>query len=98
MYNGAPVIRLFLLVPNAPSIKEKVGAPEENQGILTKQTEHRSTRVRKSPEWFGNPALSVMLIDQDEPATYTKAMEGPKSEKWLEAMKSEIRSMYDNQV
>jgi hypothetical protein len=39
-----------------------------------------------------------MLTDQDEPATYTEAMEGPKSEKWLEAMKSEIRSMYDNQV
>jgi hypothetical protein len=25
-------------------------------------------------------------------------MEGLESEKWLEAMKSEIRSMYDNQV
>jgi hypothetical protein len=25
-------------------------------------------------------------------------MEGLKSEKWLEAMKSKIRSMYDNQV
>jgi hypothetical protein len=25
-------------------------------------------------------------------------IKGPKSEKWLEAMKSEIRSMYDNQV
>jgi hypothetical protein len=25
-------------------------------------------------------------------------MEGPESEKWLEAMKYEIRSMYDNQV
>jgi hypothetical protein len=39
-----------------------------------------------------------MLVDHDEPATYTKAMEGRESEKWLEAMKSEIRSMYDNQV
>jgi hypothetical protein len=39
-----------------------------------------------------------MLTDQDEPATYTEAMEGPESKKWLEAMKSEIRSMYDNQV
>jgi hypothetical protein len=27
-----------------------------------------------------------------------EAMEGLESEKWLEAMKSEIRSMYDNQV
>jgi hypothetical protein len=39
-----------------------------------------------------------MMINQDEPATYTEAMEGPESEKWLEAMKSKIRSMYDNQV
>jgi hypothetical protein len=39
-----------------------------------------------------------MLTDLDEPSTYTEAMEGPESEKWLEAMRSEIRSMYDNQV
>jgi hypothetical protein len=39
-----------------------------------------------------------MLTDQDEPATYTEAMEGLESKKWLEDMKSEIRSMYDNQL
>jgi hypothetical protein len=39
-----------------------------------------------------------MLIDHDELATYTEAMEGDESENWLEAMKFEIRSMYDNQV
>jgi hypothetical protein len=39
-----------------------------------------------------------MLTDHDEPATYTEAMEGPESEKLLEVMKSEIRSIYDNQV
>jgi hypothetical protein len=39
-----------------------------------------------------------MLTDLDEHANYTKAMEGPESKKWLEAMKSKIRSMYDNQV
>jgi hypothetical protein len=39
-----------------------------------------------------------MLTDLDEPATKTEAMEGPESEKWLEAMKPEIRSMYDKQV
>jgi hypothetical protein len=86
------------IVPDTPSIKEEVGAPDENQGVLAKQTNCRSTRVRKSPEWFGNPVLSVMLTDQDEPATYTEAMEGPESEKWMEAMKCKIRSMYDNQV
>ena len=39
-----------------------------------------------------------MLVEHDEPATYEEAMEGPESEKWLEAMKSEIGSMYENQV
>jgi hypothetical protein len=81
-----------------PSIKEEEGALDENQGVLIEQTECSSACVRRSPEWFGNLVLSVMLTDQDEPATYTKAMEGPEFEKWLEAMKSEIRSMYDNQV
>jgi hypothetical protein len=40
----------------------------------------------------------ISHVDHDEPATYTEAMEGPESKKWLEAMKAEIRSMYDNQV
>ena len=40
----------------------------------------------------------VLLVDQNEPTTYQEAMLGPDSEKWLEAMKSEIQSMYDNQV
>jgi hypothetical protein len=86
------------VVPDVPSIEGEEGAPNENQGDLAKQIERRSTRVRKSPVWFGNHVLSVMLTDQDEPATYKEAMEGPESEKWLEAMKSKIRSMYDNQV
>jgi hypothetical protein len=47
-------------VPNAPSIEEDEGAPDENHGELAKQTECRSTRLRKSPEWFGNPVLSIM--------------------------------------
>jgi hypothetical protein len=37
-------------IPDAPSIKEEVGAPDENQGVLTKQTDRMSTRVRKSLE------------------------------------------------
>src|ERR1041385_904761 len=33
-----------------------------------------------------------------ESINYKEAMEGPESEKWLEAMKSEIDSMYANKV
>ena len=37
-------------------------------------------------------------MDQDEPMTYQEAISGPEYEKWLEAMKSEMDSMYTNQV
>ena len=58
----------------------------------------RSTRVRFAPEWYGNPILEVMLLDHDEPTNYEEAMMSPDSDKWLEAMKSEIGSMYENKV
>ena len=58
----------------------------------------RSTRVRSAPEWYGNPGLEVMLLDHDEPMNYEEAMMSPDSTKWLEAMKSEMRSMYENKV
>ena len=58
----------------------------------------RSTRVRSAPEWYGNPILEVMLLDHDEPTNYEEAMMSPDSAKWLEAMKSEIGSMYENKV
>ena len=39
-----------------------------------------------------------MLLDHDEPTNYEEAMMSPDSTKWLEAMKSEMRSMYENKV
>ena len=39
-----------------------------------------------------------MLLDNGEPSNYEEAMAGPDSDKWLEAMKSEIESMYENEV
>ena len=50
------------------------------------------------PEWYGNPVLVIMLLDNGEPSNYEEAMAGPDSDKWLEAMKSEIESMYENKV
>src|SRR3989337_1300496 len=58
----------------------------------------RSTRVRSAPKWYGNPVLEVMLLDHDEPTNYEEAMMSPDSTKWLEAMKSEMGSMYENKV
>ena len=54
--------------------------------------------MRSAPEWYGNPVLEVMVLDHDELANYEEAMMSPDSAKWLEAMKSEMRSMYENKV
>ena len=39
-----------------------------------------------------------MLLDHDEPTNYEEAMMSPDPAKWLEAMKSEMGSMYENKV
>ena len=58
----------------------------------------RSIKARSAPEWYGNPVLEVMLLYHDEPTNYEEAMMSPDSAKWLEAMKSGMRSMYKNKV
>jgi hypothetical protein len=40
----------------------------------------------------------VSVFDTEDPLTYAEAMDRPDSDKWLEAMRSEIQSMYDNAV
>ena len=58
----------------------------------------RSTRVRSAPEWYGNPVLEIMLLDNGEPSNYEEGMAGLDSNKWLKSMQSKIESMYDNKV
>ena len=43
-------------------------------------------------------ARELLLLDNDEPATYAEAMVDPDSVKWQDAMKSKIESMKENQV
>ena len=69
---------------------------ETSDQVITEP--RRSTRVRSAPEWYGNPVLEVMLLDHDEPTNYEEVMMSPDSAKWLEAMKSEMGSMYENKV
>ena len=70
--------------------------PETSDQVTTEPL--RSTRVRSTLEWYGNPVLEVMLLDHSEPTNYEEAMMSLDSDKWLEAMKSEIGSMYENKV
>jgi hypothetical protein len=58
----------------------------------------RLTRARASPEWYCNPVLNVMLLDNYKPANYEEVMLIPYSGKWMESMQSETRSMKENRV
>ena len=58
----------------------------------------RSNRACSAPEWYGNLVLEVMLLYHDESMNYEEAMMSTNSDNWLEAMKSEIGSMYENTV
>ena len=69
---------------------------ETSDQVTTKP--RRTTRTRTASEWYGNPVLEVMLLDNNEPTSYEEAMVGPDSDKWLEAIKSEKGSMYENKV
>ncbi|VFQ81434.1 unnamed protein product [Cuscuta campestris] len=61
----------------------------------------RSDRIRNPPVRYGflmSDEGDVLLVDQGEPETYLEAITCPESDLWLEAMKSEMESMYTNQV
>src|SRR4051812_6756396 len=84
-------------VSSAPTREEANDEDHETSNDVTAER-RRSTRSRATSEWYGNPVLTVLLIDNNEPANYEEAMMSPDSEKWLEAMKSELGSMSENQV
>ena len=63
------------------------------------QGQQRSSRIHHEPKRYGflvTDDETIELVDHDEPTTYHEAMMSPDSEKWLQAMMSEIQSMYDN--
>ena len=81
-----------------PSVEE--GTNDQDHETLEEETTvlRRSTRERTTPELYGNPVLNFMVDGSDDPAMYDEVMMSPDSNKWLEAMKSEMGSMYENQV
>ncbi|KAL4280887.1 hypothetical protein GQ457_03G017760 [Hibiscus cannabinus] len=84
-----------------PEVEEISQVVEENPTDLETQPLRRSTRERHEPERYGFLITThgdVILVDQDEPKTLQEAVASSESEKWLEAMRSEMDSMSDNQV
>ena len=80
-----------------PTREEANDSDHETSDQVTTEP-RRSTRARSVPEWYGNPVLEVMLLHHDEPMNYEEAMMSPDSNRWLDAMKSEIGSMYEIKV
>jgi hypothetical protein len=58
----------------------------------------RTHRTTKKFTFLTMEQRGILLLDNDEPMTYTKAMVGSDSEIWLGAMESKIESMHDNKV
>ena len=63
--------------------------------IMQVRVQNKGKHVWKS-RYDGD--VPVMLLDHDEPTNYEEAMMSPDSAKWLEAMKFEMGSMYENKV
>ncbi|KAK8680586.1 hypothetical protein V6N13_109528 [Hibiscus sabdariffa] len=87
-----------VIEPEVERISQDV---EENPTDLETQPLRRSTRERHEPERYGFLVTThgdVILVDLDEPKTYQEAVASSDSEKWLEAMRSEMDSMSENQV
>jgi transposase InsO family protein len=87
---------LDLLVPPSPAREEE--ADDNDHEASVEVPVRRSTRLRTTPEWYGNPVMNVLLLDNDEPTNYEEAMMSPDSGKWQDAMNSEMESMKENQV
>ncbi|KAK8685866.1 hypothetical protein V6N13_124899 [Hibiscus sabdariffa] len=84
-----------------PEVEQTSQVVEENSTNLETQPLRRSTRERHEPERYGFLVTThgdIILVDQDEPKTYQEAVSVPDSKKWLEAMRSEMDSMSENQV
>ena len=78
------------IFPEVPAqTREEVNDDHEEIDQVTTEL-RRSTRTRSAPQWYGNPVLEIMLLDNGEPSNYEEAMAGPDSNRWLEAMKFEI--------
>ena len=61
----------------------------------------RTSRIRSVLERYGfliSEQKDVLLIENDEPTTYEESLNSLESDQWLIAMKSEMDSMYRNQV
>ena len=58
------------------------------------QGDRRSSKIRRPPHRYDD----VFIINNDEPTTYNEVLLDKDSKKWLQAMNSEMDSIYENEV
>ena len=63
------------------SISEEANDDDHEASDQVTTELRRSTRTRSTPEWYGNPVLEIMLLDNGEPTNYEEAMVSPNSAK-----------------
>ena len=64
----------------------------------TRRSDRPRVQPRRYDDFILNVSLDVLMLEHGEPATYKQAATGPDSKKWLEVMRSEMDSMFENQV
>ncbi|GKD68578.1 retrotransposon protein, putative, ty1-copia subclass [Tanacetum coccineum] len=86
-------VRMGVLYKGLEIIQEEDTQPSEN-------TSKNIMRIPPAPYRYGYyvDVEEYELGDLDEPHNYKVALADPESDKWLEAMNTEIQSMKDNQV
>nr|GEU89500.1 retrotransposon protein, putative, Ty1-copia subclass [Tanacetum cinerariifolium] len=105
--NGVCERRNRTLLDMVQSMMCRATFPISFWGYALEKTTHilnlvPTKKVSKTPfeMWKGkqDKISDSTLTELNEPANYNEAMASPEAAKWKEAMKSEIKSMYDNQV
>jgi hypothetical protein len=92
--SATPESVLVLLAPTRERINDNDYETPNDASTKTR----RSTRTHTTLDRYGNLVLNIVLLDNDDPTNYEEAMMSPNFGKWLDAMKSEMRSMHENQV
>ncbi|KAI3767088.1 hypothetical protein L2E82_17173 [Cichorium intybus] len=96
--NGVAERRNRTLLDMVRSMMSRASLPIHFWGYVLETAAHilnlvPTKKVAKTPH-----EIDSTLTNLDEPANYHEAVAGPESANWKEAMDSEIKSMYDNQV
>ena len=61
------------------------------------QAPRRSARTRRPPQYYGREGMAS-LADSGEPTTFREAIVSPSKTSWIQAMETEMKSLYDNDV